>query len=125
MCRKLFYLFCFILLISLTASSVVEGFDPTLVGWWKLDETSGTIAADSSGYGNNGTIYGNPQWVMGNIGGALQFDGNGNYVDCGTSTVLQVRDQITLACWIKAPAIAASWATIIYKGDDSYRLSRP
>jgi len=30
--------------------------DPNLVGWWKLDETSGTIAVDSKGGDNNGTI---------------------------------------------------------------------
>ena len=27
----------------------------SLIGWWKLNETSGTTAYDSSGYGNNGT----------------------------------------------------------------------
>ena len=28
------------------------------IGFWKLDESSGTIAADSSGCGNNGTYTG-------------------------------------------------------------------
>lgn len=30
---------------------------PTLAGYWKLDEGSGNVAADSSGNGNNGTIF--------------------------------------------------------------------
>jgi len=30
------------------------------IGFWKLDESSGTIAADSSGCGNNGTYSGSP-----------------------------------------------------------------
>ena len=30
---------------------------PGLVGWWRFDEGSGTVAGDSSGNGNNGTIY--------------------------------------------------------------------
>jgi len=44
------------------------------VGWWKFDETSGSSAADSSGGGNNGTVIGTPQWVSGQINGALQLD---------------------------------------------------
>lgn len=31
-----------------------------LIAYWKLDETSGTRAADSSGYGNSGSIIDNP-----------------------------------------------------------------
>ncbi len=34
--------------------------DDSLVGYWKVDETSGTSAADSSGDGNTGTLTGNP-----------------------------------------------------------------
>ena len=36
-----------------------------LVGYWKLDEGSGTIAHDSSGYSNNGTLEGDPLWFTG------------------------------------------------------------
>src|SRR5208337_5675022 len=52
---------------------------PGLVGWWRFDEGSGTIAGDSSGNGNNGTIYG-ATWVTGKYGDALSFDGASNYV---------------------------------------------
>jgi hypothetical protein len=57
----LIYSVCFSLLISLFATSVAESADPSLVGWWKFDESSGNIAYDSSGYENNGTVNGNPQ----------------------------------------------------------------
>jgi hypothetical protein len=39
-----------------------------LTGWWKLEEGTGTTAADSSGSGNTGTLSGttaNPSWVGG------------------------------------------------------------
>ncbi len=52
-----------------------------LVGHWKLDEGSGDVAHDSSGNGNDGNLVGNPQWVAGKIGGALEFDGTGSIVD--------------------------------------------
>jgi len=44
-----------------------------LIGYWKLDETAGTVATDSSGNGYNGTLNNSPLWVAGKIGGGLQF----------------------------------------------------
>jgi hypothetical protein len=97
-----------------------------LVGHWKLDETTGTIAADSSGNDCNGILFGGPVWQPdgGNLNGALQFDGVNDYVDCGNSSILNIQDQITLACWIKVSAFTRAWQAILAKGDDSYRLCR-
>ena len=53
--------------------------DPSLVGWWKLDEGLGNVAIDWSGYGNHATLQGNPEWTNGYDGGALQCDGNGDW----------------------------------------------
>jgi len=49
---------------------------------WKLDETGGPIAKDSSGQGNDGTLVGDPTWqpCEGKICGALDLDGDGDYV---------------------------------------------
>ena len=58
--------------------------DPDLVGWWKLDEGSGTMAIDWSGHDNHGELRGDPQWVVqGYDGGALDFDGAGDFVFTG------------------------------------------
>ncbi|MFP6886301.1 MAG: LamG domain-containing protein, partial [Opitutales bacterium] len=55
-----------------------------LVGWWRFDETNSSIAHDSSGNDNNGTLtdFGSntAPWVTGKIGGALSFDGNNDQV---------------------------------------------
>jgi lysophospholipase L1-like esterase len=50
--------------------------DSAPLAHWKLDETSGTIAADSAG-ANDGILSGNPVWqpAGGKVGGSLQFDG--------------------------------------------------
>ena len=98
--------------------------DPDLVGWWTLNEGQGTIAYDGSLYGNNGTIKGNPQWVGGIIGGALAFDGAGDYVDCGNAQSLVIRDSITMTVWFKTPGFTRDWEAVIAKGDGAYRLSR-
>lgn len=47
----------------------------TLVGHWKLDEESGTAAADSSGKGTPATLTGTASWTFGWLDGALAFDG--------------------------------------------------
>ncbi|MFH1161814.1 MAG: LamG-like jellyroll fold domain-containing protein [Candidatus Jorgensenbacteria bacterium] len=58
--------------------------DPSLVGYWKLDETSGTLY-DTSGHGNNGTQSGGVTYgATGKVGNALSFDGVDDYV----STIL-------------------------------------
>ncbi len=50
------------------------------IAYWKLDEISGTVADDSMG-SNDGTLYGEPVWSSGKVGGALDFDGDADYVD--------------------------------------------
>ena len=41
-----------------------------LVGWWKFDEGSGTVAYDSSGNGNDGNLELGATWTDGIIGNA-------------------------------------------------------
>jgi hypothetical protein len=73
---------------------------PGLVGWWRFDEGSGTMAGDSSGNGNNGTIYG-ATWVPGKYGQALSFDGVSSKV---VSSELGFDSTVgTLECWVSKP----------------------
>jgi len=97
-----------------------------LVASWKLDEMAGTTAADSSGHGFDGVLSGGPLWqpAGGQIDGALQFDGANDYIDCNNPAAFDIRDQITLTCWIKTPAFTRAWQALVTKGDDSYRLCR-
>jgi PKD repeat protein len=78
-----------------------------LVGYWNFDEGSGNILHDSSSYGNDGTIYGNPTWTTGISGNAINFDGINDWVDCGNDASLSPLTAITLAAWYK-PTI--SWS---------------
>jgi hypothetical protein len=130
MCRKLNYLVTFILGLGLILTSVSDAADPNLIGWWKLDETSGLIAVDSSGLGNDGTLpemTGN-EWTSGIVGGALEFDGTNDYVSVPNSSSLQLTSALTMAGWIKAN----SWGSgtdvdiIARKGEgnpNNYQLS--
>ena len=52
---------------------IVGSASAKLVGHWRMNEGGGTVAYDTSGYGNNGTLQGNPAWTAGVLGGALQL----------------------------------------------------
>jgi hypothetical protein len=86
--------------------------DATLIGWWKLDETSGTVARDASDNGHDGTLRGNPTWTAGKIDGAIQLDGDGDYVDIGSVGISEA-DRRTLAGWAKASTtVIPSWTSV-------------
>jgi hypothetical protein len=86
---------------SQNAQAAVLNPHPGLVGWWRFDEGSGTVASDSSGYGNVGTIYG-ATWVTGEYGTALSFDGASNYVSIPHNSVLNFgTGSFTVEAWIK------------------------
>ena len=55
--------------------------DPSLVAFWKMDETDGSIAYDSIG-ANDGICHNEPIWQPdgGKLAGALEFDGINDYV---------------------------------------------
>jgi len=97
---------------------------PALVAHWKLDDGAGTVALDSSGFGNDGTLVGDPQWVDGVIGGAIDLDGVDDYVDCGNNTIFDITDAFTLSLWINWRATGATWQTVVAKGDNAWRLAR-
>jgi len=95
MCKKLAVLVPFFLMLSVVVSASAE-----LVAHWRLDEGSGTVANDSSGYGNDGTLNGDPQWAAGMFGGALEFDGIDDYIEVPDNESLQLWERFTLAAWI-------------------------
>ena len=83
--------------------------DPTiggLVGWWTMNEGSGTLTtADLSGNGNTGYFTNSPAWTNGVVGSGLSFNGR---VDAGANVVSvldslslqQIRTNITISVWI-------------------------
>ena len=88
-------------------------------GYWKFDEGSGTVANDSSGNGNTGTIQGTgATWVTGFTGDALQFTGASNWVSFGTGPSVSGQNSFTVAAWIKTTSSAAG--VIIQQRDSGF-----
>ena len=89
-----------------------------LVGWWKFDETNGTIAYDSSGNGHDGNLSGGPTWATGKIGGALNFDGN-YFVEIGGI----LPKSYSKSLWINLSSIEVQGN--IFSWDDKHALFVP
>ncbi|MHC4206436.1 MAG: LamG domain-containing protein, partial [Planctomycetota bacterium] len=92
---------------SFTTQPEILVSDPNLVGWWKLDEGSGSIALDWSGHDNHGTLADDPAWVPGYDGDALEFDGTNDTVRLSTGPALAGPIDLSVAAWIKTAADSA------------------
>jgi hypothetical protein len=85
-----------------------------LVAHWRLDERSGTTAADATGNGNTGTTKGGATWVSGGFpaarfanAGALLLDGEDDYVEIAIKTIPANTAPKTVSVWFKATAATA------------------
>jgi len=71
-----------------------------LVAFYALDGDPN----DSSGNELHGTIVGDPNFVEGQVGMAMELDGVDDYVDSGTPPELVLTEAISIACWVN-PAL--------------------
>ncbi|HJH28398.1 MAG TPA: LamG domain-containing protein, partial [Methanosarcinaceae archaeon] len=95
-----------------------------LVAEWHFDEGEGNVLKDSSGNGNDGTIYG-ATWVDGKYGKALSFDGVDDYVEVPDSMSLDLIQETSVEMWIKSSNVNKRYPNIFNKGtphDLSYTL---
>ncbi len=109
-----------LLLISLLATGqavVVPSSDAELVAYWPLDEGTGTEINDVTGHGYNGTIMGNPEWVKGVVGSALEFDGDGDYVEIPGGDNINP-ETITVAMWVYFNGLTANRQDFFSRNDD-------
>ncbi len=106
---------------GLLVGPAAQAGDPALIAWWKLDDGAGTVALDSSDYGNHGTVM-NPNAGLG-AGGSVWVDdpdrgmvisfngadGSGAYVTTGvTIPALTMDNGFTWTFWAKQPAAQAT-----------------
>ena len=85
------------------------------VAYWRLDETTGAVADDDSVNGYDGTLINmdDSDWVAGNTGNGLDFDGVNDYVTAGGVCAAIAGREVTVSAWVKAPAINTAHQFII------------
>lgn len=81
---------------------------PTLLGWWKLDDGSGVVAADASGNNHPGTLTTGAMFVGAarNGLGAVMLDGSTDHdvdiADSNKVAQLQPTGSMTITAWVNA-----------------------
>jgi hypothetical protein len=96
------------------SGSIIDG----LVGYWKLnDNAANTTVADSSGYGNDATAQQNTSaiHVAGKTNGALNFNGTGDYIDCGANSSLDITGSLSISAWVKFDTLQLNYQTVVAK----------
>ena len=81
------------------SGSIRSGMGYSIVGEWNFND--GT-AKDTSGYDNDGTIFGNPTQVEGITNNALRFNGITDYITVSSdqSIDFDASGQMTIALWV-------------------------
>lgn len=108
---------------SIPASAVtllLPPVDPP-AAYWKLDDSSGVTARDSSGNGNTGTLQGTlpPAWTVGFFGNALTFSSetNGGLYVPSSPTIDFGDEDMSVTFWLKQPtSMADGQEEILIKG---------
>ncbi|SFN92528.1 Concanavalin A-like lectin/glucanases superfamily protein [Streptomyces sp. cf124] len=83
------------------AADITDG----LALWYKLDATSGTVAADASGNGRDGTVNGTASWA--GAGEGLTFNGSDTYIKV-PDNIMSGMNSITVAMDVRIDATQAT-----------------
>lgn len=96
-----------------TALLLIKG----LLGHWPLDGNPNDI----SGYGNNGTMYNDPNFVTGIAGQALLFNRlNQQRVEIPNEAHFDIYDEFTASFWVNGNNLnQLAWATMFGKGGNN------
>ncbi|PYJ59509.1 MAG: hypothetical protein DME24_12635, partial [Verrucomicrobia bacterium] len=93
-----------------------------LVGYWKLDETSGTLAANAVSGGLAGNVNGTAAWMAGQIANAFSFDGATYMI---VSNYTKAAKGIAASAWVNVTAGTASDVIVIQNAQPLLTGSSP
>lgn len=111
---KKFTIFVFLTLLAVVPNLMAAVTTDGLVGAWLFDDGTDTTVADSSGNELDGElVQGEPEWVEGKFGTAMNFDGT-DMVNVPDNDLLDLTS-FTIAAWINSPATSGRWHVIAAK----------
>ena len=92
-----------------------------LVAEYRFETVVDDQTDDTSGKGNNARVHGAAQ-IRAGSGHGMLFDGN-DRVDCGSAAALNLREAVTVECWVRPDAIPTGEVIVAGKGTGSYGLT--
>lgn len=103
-------------LLALAMTAPAASANTGLVGEWSLNEGTGNVAADSSGFGDDGTLSGAVNWTSGPGGTALSFDGATGQVRVPDASQLEPSTAVSVAAWVARVGSPGDYKYILAKG---------
>jgi hypothetical protein len=91
--------------------------DTGLVGWWTLDDGSGTSVADASPSRMAGALKGDPVWTSGKRRGALSFGGTVDHVEIPKDPRVYFTGPFSVAAWVNVGTLPKSEFGMYVLGD--------
>lgn len=100
---------------------------PGPVGYWKMDDKTGTSTIDVSSNGNTGTLTNSPTWTNGKYNGGIDINtsvATNQYINVPAATAVNDMPALTISGWIKYRDQGTSSAgTLMGKVNTSTNLS--
>ncbi len=118
--------------IEINSKILLSGNEPGLLGYYPLNEATGTEVRDATGSGRNGTIQGASWWnctaVIGNLGNkVLQFDGQNDFISVPALNA-DFSQGLTVEAWVYYNSFN-SWSRLmdfgIGRGQDNIVFANP
>jgi len=107
--------FTLLVMVVIMTGGAYADINDGLIGWWMLDEGTGTTVADSSGAGHDGFfVDSTPEWVPGMYGKALKFDGT-DKVEIPDHQDFHLTDSMSVALWMQPEAEQTNSAKLFIK----------
>jgi hypothetical protein len=117
--QRFVYMASLILVLGLAAGGARADVRSGLVGYYPLDEGTGTVAHDMSGKGHDGTLYNGITWISpGYQGAGVHNDGTTDTrIQIGTWNPAEGTGELSLALWIRWSGSSAIYQGLIGKRD--------
>ena len=89
------------------------------VGYWRLGESNGTVAADRTGHGFSGSVVGELAWqrdgALADGDRAAYFDGTDSYIAVSPTPSLDLTTALSLETWVQTTG-TGGWQRLLGKG---------
>lgn len=115
--------FTLALAASYVPKALATGIDDNFVGIWMFDEGKGQDVKDLTKNKNDGQLKGDPKWVQGKFGGALEFKSGATVIVPNSDSLMPQRD-ITVTAWINFGDTGVKQDMVVARIEPGYSLQK-
>jgi concanavalin A-like lectin/glucanase superfamily protein len=111
--------FPFLLATAMFLAAAAAAQNDGLVAWWKFNEGTGNIVADSVS-GQHDALLNHYQWAKGVSEGGLKFDGFTTVIERAANDVPKLDAQFSIEAWVAIQSYPWNWVAIVDQERDHH-----